>query len=209
MADSGQDTQDARQEAQDARVEALAATRVLRLADRAAMAAFADAVGRAVRPGDVLVLTGNLGAGKTTFTQFLARSLDVRGRVSSPTFVIAREHPPRGGGPGLVHVDAYRLGGPDEFDDLGLDAALDESVTVVEWGRGMAESLGDHLDVEILREDEEAAAADDPDNLDPTALAPDSLDPEDDASDDEPRTVVVTAHGASWAGRLAKLHPES
>lgn len=188
--------------------DAQSSTRELHLADRAAMAEFADAVGRVVQPGDVLVLTGNLGAGKTTFTQFLARSLDVRGRVSSPTFVIAREHPPRGTGPGLVHVDAYRLGGPDEFDDLGLEAALDESVTVVEWGRGMAESLGDHLDVEILRADEAAAAADHPDNLDPTALDADPLDPDEDGADDEPRTVVLTAHGTGWRGRLAKLHTD-
>ena len=143
------------------------------------MVDFAEAVGRVVCAGDVLVLTGNLGAGKTTFTQFLARSLDVRGRVSSPTFVIAREHPPRGSGPGLIHADAYRLGGADEFDDLGLDAWLDESVTVVEWGRGMAETLGDHLDVEILRDE--------------------------DGSDDEFRTVILTAHGEAWTDRLTKL----
>lgn len=178
----------------------------LHLADRAAMADFADAVGRVVQPGDVVVLTGNLGAGKTTFTQFLARSLDVKGRVSSPTFVIAREHPPRGQGPGLVHVDAYRLGGADEFDDLGLDASLDESVTVVEWGRGMADTLGDHLDVEILRDDEVRPAAADA-TAAADAVAADSEDL-DDGSDDEPRTVVLTAHGSRWAGRLATLDPD-
>lgn len=123
----------------------------LRIADREGMAAFASGLAAVLRAGDVVVLTGNLGAGKTTLTQFLGRALDVRGRVSSPTFTIAREHPARGAGPGLVHVDAYRLTRAEEFEDLGLDAALDESVTVVEWGRGMAESLGDHLDIEILR----------------------------------------------------------
>lgn len=179
-------------------------TLTLRLADRAAMADFAQALGQTARPGDVLILTGNLGAGKTTFTQFLARALDVRGRVSSPTFVLAREHPPRGAGPGLVHVDAYRLEGAAEFDDLGLDAALDESVTVIEWGRGMAESLGDHLDVEILRLDEAAQSADDPDNLDVATHCGEPEDPDGEA-DDEPRVVTITAHGAQWAGRLAKL----
>lgn len=154
------------------------ASLTLTVPGRSAMVDVAEAVGRVVCAGDVLVLTGNLGAGKTTFTQFLARSLDVRGRVSSPTFVIAREHPPRGSGPGLIHADAYRLGGADEFDDLGLDAWLDESVTVVEWGRGMAETLGDHLDLEILRED---------------------------GSDDEFRTVVITAHGETWTDRLTEL----
>ncbi|SMY12259.1 alanine racemase [Brevibacterium jeotgali] len=211
---------------------------------RAAMADLAEAVGRVVRAGDVLVLTGNLGAGKTTFTQFLARSLDVRGRVSSPTFVIAREHPPRGAGPGLIHADAYRLGGADEFDDLGLDAWLDESVTVVEWGRGMAETLGGHLDVEILRDAEtlrgaealrdggssgdvvslgDAVCVSDADTargMDHEGAAPeggaadgdgygygyDSQDEQDeDGSDDEFRTVVLTAHGDTWTGRLTTL----
>lgn len=202
----------------------------LTIPGRAAMADFAEAVGRVVRAGDVLVLTGNLGAGKTTFTQFLARSLDVRGRVSSPTFVIAREHPPRGSGPGLIHADAYRLGGADEFDDLGLDAWLDESVTVVEWGRGMAETLGDHLDVEILRDTEaphHAAAPHDaaaphgtatPRSAEHEGEAPDGGaadgdgygygsqdEQEGDGSDDECRTIVLTAHGDTWTGRLTKL----
>jgi len=172
---------------------------------RAAMADLAEAVGRVVRAGDVLVLTGELGAGKTTFTQFLARSLDVRGRVSSPTFVIAREHPPRGAGPGLIHADAYRLGGADEFEDLGLDAWLDESVTVVEWGRGMAETLGDHLDIEIRRgtaRDGARCAAAAPRE---TAAGPDVAGGED---DDGPRTVALTAHGESWTGRLAQLRSQ-
>jgi alanine racemase len=179
-------------------------TLTVRLADRAAMADFAQVLGRSALPGDVVILTGNLGAGKTTFTQFLARSLDVRGRVSSPTFVLAREHPPRGSGPGLVHVDAYRLEDAAEFDDLGLDAALDESVTVIEWGRGLAESLGDHLDIEILRPDEVARSVDDPDNLDTATFCARS-DDTDEAADDEPRVVTITAHGRRWAGRLDGL----
>ena len=83
-----------------------------------------------------MVLSGELGAGKTTFTQGLGAGLGVRGDVTSPTFVIARVHPSLSGGPALVHVDAYRLGGIDELDDLDLDASLDEAVTVVEWGEG-------------------------------------------------------------------------
>jgi tRNA threonylcarbamoyladenosine biosynthesis protein TsaE len=90
------------------------------------------------RAGDVIVLVGPLGAGKTTFTQGLARGLRVEGAVTSPTFVIAREHPPVDGGPGLVHVDAYRLGGTAELDDLDLDTALSASVTAVEWGEPYA-----------------------------------------------------------------------
>ena len=93
--------------------------------------------------GDVLVLSGDLGAGKTTFTQGLGAALQVRGAVTSPTFVISRVHPSLVGGPDLVHVDAYRLGGAAELDDLDLDTDLDLAVTVVEWGEGLAEDLAD------------------------------------------------------------------
>ncbi len=96
--------------------------------------------------GDVLVLAGDLGAGKTTFTQGLGAGLGVRGPVTSPTFVIARSYPPLPGGAGLplIHVDAYRLGGSVELDDLDLDADVSEGVTVVEWGSGLAEPLSAH-----------------------------------------------------------------
>jgi tRNA threonylcarbamoyladenosine biosynthesis protein TsaE len=105
-----------------------------------------------LRPGDVVVLTGELGAGKTTFTQGLGSGLLVRGGVTSPTFVIARVHPSLVGGLALVHVDAYRLGGVAELDDLDLDTSLDEAVTVVEWGEGIAEGLADdRLEVRIER----------------------------------------------------------
>lgn len=108
-----------------------------------------------LRAGDLLVLSGGLGAGKTTFTQGLGEGLAVRGGVTSPTFVIARVHPSLRGGPDLVHVDAYRLGGIAELDDLDLDTSLDDAVTVVEWGEGMAETLADsRLEVRISRADE-------------------------------------------------------
>jgi tRNA threonylcarbamoyladenosine biosynthesis protein TsaE len=100
-------------------------------------------VAELVRPGDLLVLSGDLGAGKTTFTQGLGDALHVRGPVTSPTFVLARTHPSLVDGPALVHVDAYRLGSAAEVDDLDLDTASDEAVTVVEWGEGMAEQLND------------------------------------------------------------------
>ncbi|GAA3374465.1 tRNA (adenosine(37)-N6)-threonylcarbamoyltransferase complex ATPase subunit type 1 TsaE [Streptomyces sannanensis] len=97
-----------------------------------------------LRPGDLVLLTGELGAGKTTLTRGLGEGLGVRGAVTSPTFVIARVHPSLVDGPPLVHVDAYRLdGGLDEMEDLDLDVSLPDSVVVVEWGVGRVEDLSD------------------------------------------------------------------
>jgi tRNA threonylcarbamoyladenosine biosynthesis protein TsaE len=116
---------------------------------------FGRRLGAELRGGDVLVLTGDLGAGKTTLTQGIADGLGVRGPITSPTFVIARVHPSLVGGPALVHVDAYRLGSALELDDLDLDADLDASVTVVEWGAGLAEQLRDsRLELTITGDDE-------------------------------------------------------
>ncbi|MFE9169863.1 tRNA (adenosine(37)-N6)-threonylcarbamoyltransferase complex ATPase subunit type 1 TsaE [Streptomyces kebangsaanensis] len=97
-----------------------------------------------LRAGDLVMLSGELGAGKTTLTRGLGEGMDVRGAVTSPTFVIARVHPALGDGPPLVHVDAYRLsGGLDEMEDLDLDVSLPDSVVVVEWGEGKVEELTD------------------------------------------------------------------
>ncbi|CAN7481927.1 tRNA (adenosine(37)-N6)-threonylcarbamoyltransferase complex ATPase subunit type 1 TsaE [Terrabacter sp. LjRoot27] len=115
---------------------------------------FGRRLGALLRGGDVLVLTGDLGAGKTTLTQGIAEGLGVRGPITSPTFVIARVHPSLVGGPLLVHVDAYRLGSALELDDLDLDADLDASVTVVEWGAGLAEQLSEsRLELTITGDD--------------------------------------------------------
>ena len=91
--------------------------------------AWGERLGAVLRAGDLVVLTGDLGAGKTTLTQGIAEGLGVRGPVTSPTFVIARVHPSLVGGPALVHVDAYRLGGLAELDDLDLDTSLEDSVS--------------------------------------------------------------------------------
>lgn len=152
-------------------------TLVVEVPDADAMRAFGRALAQQVQRGDLLVLTGELGAGKTTFTQGLGEGLGVRGQVTSPTFVIARVHPSEVGGPELVHVDAYRLGGTAELDDLDLDTDLDEAVTVVEWGEGLAESLAEsRLEVRIVR-----------------ALTVDELDGESD-----PRRVEITPVGPRW-----------
>jgi tRNA threonylcarbamoyladenosine biosynthesis protein TsaE len=113
-----------------------------------------------LRPGDLVVLSGPLGAGKTTLVQGIGQGLNVRGPVTSPTFVIARVHPPLGGGPALVHADAYRLASPAEVDDLDLDADVSSSVTVVEWGEGLVEGLAaDRLEVTIAMSREGAAGS--------------------------------------------------
>lgn len=115
---------------------------VVRLASVEATATWAHALGSLLRAGDLVLLHGQLGAGKTTLTRSLAEGLGVRGPITSPTFVLARTHPSLADGPSLVHVDAYRLlGDAAALDDLDLDASLDEAVTVIEWGAGMAEDL--------------------------------------------------------------------
>jgi tRNA threonylcarbamoyl adenosine modification protein YjeE len=114
------------------------------------MEALGEQMGRMLHAGDVVVLTGPLGAGKTTLTRGIGEGLGVRGPVQSPTFVLARTHPSLVGGSPLVHMDAYRLGSAAELDDLDVD--VEGSVVVVEWGRGLAEDLADvWWDVEIER----------------------------------------------------------
>ncbi|QIX25802.1 tRNA (adenosine(37)-N6)-threonylcarbamoyltransferase complex ATPase subunit type 1 TsaE [Nocardioides sp. JQ2195] len=113
---------------------------------------FGERLSGMLRAGDLLILTGELGAGKTTFTRGIGTGLQVRGNISSPTFVIARVHPSLVDGPALVHVDAYRLESIDDIDDLDLEATLAESVTVVEWGAGLAEGLADdRLEITLVR----------------------------------------------------------
>jgi tRNA threonylcarbamoyladenosine biosynthesis protein TsaE len=120
--------------------------------------AFGRQLAALLRPGDLVVLAGPLGAGKTALTQGIGAGLGVPGPVTSPTFVLARVH--RGGRVPLVHVDAYRLAGMADVDDLDLDATTDEAVTVVEWGHGLVEQLADeHLVVELDRRDDDVRTA--------------------------------------------------
>jgi len=142
-----------------------------------------------LRAGDLVVLSGGLGSGKTTLTQGIGEGLKARGPITSPTFVIARVHPSLSGGPALVHVDAYRLGGLAEVDDLDLDASLDEAVTVVEWGAGLVDGLAaDRLVVELTGSVEEGA---------PENGAPENGAPRDGA--DEERIVRFIGIGDRWA----------
>jgi tRNA threonylcarbamoyladenosine biosynthesis protein TsaE len=133
---------------------------------------------RVLRRGDLVVLTGPLGAGKTVLVKGIGAGLDVAGTVVSPTFVIARVHRPRvAKGIPLVHVDAYRLGSLAEVDDLDLDVDATDAVTVVEWGAGLVEQLADaHLEITLQRDDET-----------------------------EERRATLVPHGGDWADRLAGL----
>lgn len=134
--------------------------------------ALGAALAQLLGPGDLIVLVGPLGAGKTAFTQGIGAGLGVPEPVTSPTFVIARVH--RGGRLPLVHVDAYRLGGVADVDDLDLDASTEESVTVVEWGQGLVERLTDeHLELRLDRDE------------------------------DDVRTALLVPHGPGWEHRLA------
>jgi tRNA threonylcarbamoyladenosine biosynthesis protein TsaE len=166
--------------------------------------ALGAALAGVLRAGDLLVLTGELGAGKTTFTQGLGEGLGVREGIISPTFVLVRIHPnlpdgPNPGGPDLVHVDAYRLGSAAEIDDIDLENTLDSSVTVVEWGRGRVEHLSDsRLEVELHRSLGGSSLGNSPletsvaGNSSPGVL---DFGAED---DDEPRTIVIRGFGPRW-----------
>lgn len=150
-------------------------------------------VERLLHRGDLLVLSGDLGAGKTTFTQGLGDALGVRGPITSPTFVLAREHPSLVDGPSLVHVDAYRLGNPHEIDDIDLDAVAQNAVTVVEWGDGMAEQLNDSwlwVRIEVRG----------PRPIDPLGTPHEGDVDGTQGEDIDPRVVTIKPRGVRWAG---------
>ncbi len=143
--------------------------------DAEAMEALGARIARLLRAGDLVLLNGELGAGKTTLTRGIGAALGARGQVTSPTFVLARTHPTASGVP-LVHVDAYRLATGAEVEDLDLD--LDGSITVVEWGAGKLDGVVDSwLELDIER--------------------PLGGDP---AADDAPRHVRLSSHGPRWDG---------
>ncbi|CAD6004292.1 tRNA (adenosine(37)-N6)-threonylcarbamoyltransferase complex ATPase subunit type 1 TsaE [Agreia sp. COWG] len=146
------------------------------------MVLFAERVAELLSAGDVVLLTGELGAGKTTFTRGLGRALGVRGAVTSPTFVLARTHPRLDSAePPLVHVDAYRLASAVELDDLDIDFA--RSIVVIEWGAGMVEELTDSwLSITIDRprgagDDADDAGADDEEPIEPRRVTVDGVGP--------------------------------
>ena len=125
--------------------------------------AFGRRIGQVLEAGDLVLLSGPLGAGKTVLAKGIAEGLGVEGRVSSPTFIIAREHRPAPGGRGipLVHVDAYRLGDDlAQLDDLDLDTELVDAAVVIEWGEVGERLSEDHLLISITRRDDDTRLAD-------------------------------------------------
>ena len=162
------------------------------IATAAEMRVLGNRLASVLRAGDLVILSGPLGAGKTTLTQGIGDGLSVRGPITSPTFVIARVHPslvPARGlaasGPALVHADAYRLGSALELDDLDLDADTATSVTVVEWGEGLAEGLAaDRLEITIA----------------PCPVPAEDALPDGDPrlEGDSPRTVTISGIGNRW-----------
>ncbi|TQJ41721.1 tRNA threonylcarbamoyladenosine biosynthesis protein TsaE [Arthrobacter sp. SLBN-112] len=167
--------------------------------------AFGARLAEVLQAGDLLVLSGELGAGKTTFTQGLGEGLGVRAGIISPTFVLVRIHPnlpdgPRPGGPDLVHVDAYRLGSAAEIDDIDLENTMDSSVTVVEWGHERVEHLSDsRLEIDLLR----AIGLD----ISASGAGGGTLD-FDGEDTDEPRTIVMRGYGPRWASAPELGGPE-
>ena len=193
----------------------------LTVATAAEMRALGQSLATVLRAGDLVILSGGLGAGKTTLTQGIGAGLGVRGPVTSPTFVIARVHPPAmataglgGSGrldgaiadlaaprPALVHADAYRLGSAIELDDLDLDTDTASSVTVVEWGEGMAEGLAaDRLEIAIAAappaSSAPSASPGGPGAGSSAGQAGEIADP----AVDMPRTVRISMVGARWEG---------
>ncbi|MGW9403186.1 tRNA (adenosine(37)-N6)-threonylcarbamoyltransferase complex ATPase subunit type 1 TsaE [Arthrobacter sp. NPDC055585] len=148
----------------------------------------AQKLGADLQAGDLLLLTGELGAGKTTFTQGLGEGLGVRPGIISPTFVLVRIHPSLGSGPDLVHVDAYRLGSSGEIDDIDLENTMDTSVTVVEWGHGLVEHLSEsRLEVTLLRATGGEAG-----------LSGELVTDFSAEDDDEERTIRIAGYGPRW-----------
>jgi tRNA threonylcarbamoyladenosine biosynthesis protein TsaE len=144
-----------------------------------AMVRLGERLAALLQRGDVILAAGDLGAGKTTLAQGIGRGLGSEGPIISPTFVLSRIHPSGIGRPSLIHVDAYRLSTATELDDLDLDATVADSITVVEWGQGIAENLSeDRLEIDIWTSEADSSAT----------------------GDDSERLVTIRPIGARWRG---------
>lgn len=155
--------------------------------------ALGRALGEVLRAGDLIMLSGGLGAGKTTLTQGIGEGMGVRGRVASPTFIVARVHPSPVGGPDLIHADAYRISDLEDLETLDLDSSLADSVTVVEWGEGKTEGMSsERLEIAVVRATGGTAGR--------TGGAIDL-----ESMDDGERRIELRPHGSRWDGILDRV----
>lgn len=189
---------------------------VIETADAESTRALGSRLAALLRAGDLVMLSGDLGAGKTTLAQGVGAAMGVRGRVSSPTFIIARVHPALADGPDLIHVDAYRLSSLEEVDALDLDSSMDDSVTLVEWGQDKVEALSaDRLEITIARprgglvgggagapDESSGAGSGSADSADSAGSAGSDVTDLTEADDSRRsvRSVTVTAVGPRWTG---------
>lgn len=155
--------------------------------------ALGRALGEVLRAGDLIMLSGGLGAGKTTLTQGIGEGMGVRGRVASPTFIVARVHPSQVGGPDLIHADAYRISDLEDLETLDLDSSLADSVTVVEWGEGKTEGMSsERLEIAVVR----ATGG-------TVGRTGGAIDLE--SMDDGERRIELRPHGSRWDGVLDRV----
>ena len=155
--------------------------------------ALGRALGEVLRAGDLIMLSGGLGAGKMTLTQGIGEGMGVRGRVASPTFIVARVHPSLVGGPDLIHADAYRISDLEDLETLDLDSSLADSVTVVEWGEGKTEGMSsERLEIAVVR----ATGG-------TVGRTGGAIDLE--SMDDGERRIELRPHGSRWDGVLDRV----
>ncbi len=152
------------------------------------------ALGEVLKAGDLLMLSGGLGAGKTTLTQGIGEGMGVRGRIASPTFIVARVHPNLGDGPDLIHADAYRISGQEDLETLDLDSSLADSVTVVEWGEGKTEAMSaERLEIAVVRQSGGTVEHGEGAIIDLESM------------DDGERRIELRPHGTRWDGVLERV----
>ena len=162
---------------------------IVRADSLASTHAVAAAIARLARPGDVIVLAGEMGAGKTAFAQGFGRALGVTEAITSPTFTLVHSYPVPGGKLTLHHADLYRLDSIGDVEDLALhELAEFDGIVLVEWGDVAAMTLGDHLEVRLVRDDD--------------------VDADDGFGLDESRVLEIEPYGRSWAGRWDRLVDE-
>ena len=167
---------------------------LLRADSLAATHAIAAAIASLSRPGDIIVLAGEMGAGKTAFAQGFGRALGITDPITSPTFTLVHSYPCPDGRRTLHHADIYRLDRTGDVEELALHELAEFGGTgLIEWGDVAAAGLGDHLEVRLSHDD------DDGDDDDAT---------DDDFGLDTSRTIELHAAGSSWAGRWDRLRSD-